>query len=95
MKTFIALLVLGMLACPAFAAPIGTQTSQSVTLSATVDGFSYRVNSSMILTRVAQGMSVSIGPANLFSVSQPAGPENNAGFSETFIIPMSVIDSFY
>jgi len=95
MKTLASLIVLVTLSCPALAASLGTQTSQAVTLSVNVDAFAYRVNSIMALARSSQGMSVFIGPANLFSVSQPAGPENNVGFSETFTIPMSVIDSFY
>lgn len=95
MKTFPMLLLLAILAVPALAAPIGTRTSQSLTMSANVDSFAYRVNSMVVLTRTAQGMSVSVSPATLFSTTQPAGPQNNTGFSESFTIPQSVIDALF
>ena len=96
MKTFAILLLLTALALPALAAaPIGTRTSQSLVSSAAVDAFSYRVSSLVSFQRTAQGLLVTTTPANLFSTTQPAGPENNAGFSESFTIPQSVIDAFF
>jgi hypothetical protein len=77
------------------AAPIGTLTSQASTFSSSVNNNSYRVNSQVTYTRTSRGLSVSTGSANLFSVTQPAGPQNNDSFSEMFTIPESVIMSFY
>ncbi|WP_243358941.1 hypothetical protein [Fundidesulfovibrio terrae] len=95
MKTLALVLALAALSCPALAAPLGTQTSQSTTLSVNVDSFAYRLTALMNLANTAQGMSVSVGPGNLQSVAQPAGPVNNSSFFETFTIPMSVINFFY
>ena len=96
MKTLTLLLFLIVLALPAFAAaPIGTQSSQSAVFSSAVDAFSYRVSSLVTFTRTAQGLLVTTTPATLFSATQPAGPENNAGFSESFTIPLSVINAFF
>lgn len=95
MKTLALALALAALSCPALAAPLGTQTSQSTTLSVNVDSFAYRLTTMMNLTNTAQGLSVALGPGNLQSVVQPTGPQNNAGFFESFLIPMSVINFFY
>jgi len=77
------------------AATLGSQTSQAAQASVNVDAFAYRVNTLLTLARSGQGLAVSMNQANLLSLSQPSGPENNASFLETFTIPASVINFFY
>jgi hypothetical protein len=95
---FLLVLLLGLAALSATdgrAAPLGTRTSQATTFSVTLDDYAYRVNSMATYTRTAQGMSVSTGQANLFSVSQPSGPQNNQGYTVFFVIPEGIIDLYY
>lgn len=80
---------------PASSAPVGTITAQPNTFSVTVDDFAYRVSTTALYTRTATGLGVNIPAGNFFSVVQPAGPENNAGYSVFFTIPQDVIDRFF
>ncbi|MFP5221335.1 MAG: hypothetical protein ACLGSA_03505 [Acidobacteriota bacterium] len=82
-------------AIEAGAAPIGTRTSQPATFSVTLDAFAYQVSSMVTYARTLAGMSVSTSQANLFSVVQPAGPQNNQGYSVIFTIPDEVIELYY
>lgn len=97
MKSLLLILLasLALHAVEAVAAPIGTRTSQSATFSVTVDGYAYRVNSLNTYSRTVAGMFVSTGPANLFSVALPAGPQNNQGYSVNFTIPEEIIELYY
>lgn len=92
------LILLALVALPAIeagAAPIGTRTSQAATFSVTLDDFAYQVSSMATYVRTLAGMSVSTSQAGLFSVSQPAGPQNNQGYSVIFTIPEDVIELYY
>lgn len=80
---------------PAVSASIGTQTSQLNSMSVTVDGFAYRLSSTTTYTRSSGGMGVDVSSGNMFSVTQPAGPQNNAGYSVFFTIPQDIIDLYY
>ena len=82
-------------ALPAASAPVGSQTSQLGTFSVNVDDFAYRVNATANYTRTTGGLGVNISPGTMFSVIQPAGPENNSGYSVFFTIPQDVIDRFF
>lgn len=90
-----ALILLLLSALPAAAAPVGTSTSQSASITVNLDGEAYRLNTLIGYTRATQGLAVSIGQGTLFSTGQPAGAWNNTGFSETFTIPQAVIEAFY
>jgi len=74
---------------------VGSQTSQLNTFSVNVDDFAYRVNATAMYTRTAGGLGVSIPAGNMFSVVQPAGPQNNQAYSVFFTIPQDVIDRFF
>lgn len=95
---FILLISLALAVPPAItaeAAPIGSRTSQPATFSVTLDFFAYQASSMITYVRTAAGMSVSTSPAVMFSATQPAGPQNNQGYSVIFTIPEDVIELYY
>lgn len=72
-----------------------SQSSQVNTMSVNLGSSAYRLVSQATYTRTAAGLMVNINPSNIYSLSQPAGAQNNDSYSDSFLIPNSVITPLF